>query len=202
MGHRVAVAGASGYAGGEVLRLALQHPDVEIGAMTAGSNAGATLGTLHRHLIPLADRRLEPTTAAALAGHDVVVLALPHGTSSELAATLPSDVLVLDVGADHRLADPAAWEQFYGGTHAGAWTYGLPELPIAGGGRRRDTLPGARRVAVPGCNATAVTARARAWRRGRPAGPGGRRRRAASGTSGAGRAPAPHLSWPARSWAP
>ena len=112
---RVAVAGASGYAGGEVLRLLLAHPEVEIGALTGGSNAGERLGALQPHLVPLADRVLEPTTLETLAGHDVVFLALPHGQSGEIAAQLGDEIVVIDCGADFRLADPGAWEQFYGG---------------------------------------------------------------------------------------
>ncbi|PSL45235.1 N-acetyl-gamma-glutamyl-phosphate reductase [Saccharothrix carnea] len=146
---RIAVAGASGYAGGEVLRLLLGHPDVEIGALTAGGNAGSTLLTHQPHLLPLADRVLQETTADTLAGHDVVFLALPHGRSAEIAAQLGDDTLVIDCGADHRLTDPAAWDRWYGGTHAGSWPYGLPELP-----GQRDELRGARRVAVPGCYPT------------------------------------------------
>lgn len=153
----VAVAGASGYAGGEALRLLLAHPEVRIGALTAHSNAGDPLGAHHVHLRPLADRVLQPTTAQALAGHDVVVLGLPHGASGAIAAQLPPDTLVVDLGADHRLTDAAAWAAFYGGEHAGSWPYGLPELILAGGGRQRQNLPGARRIAVPGCNVTAVT---------------------------------------------
>lgn len=146
---RVAVAGASGYAGGEVLRLLLGHPDVEIGALTAGGNAGSVLGEHQPHLLPLADRVLEATSADVLAGHDVVFLALPHGHSAEIAGQLPDDVLVIDCGADHRLHDEAAWARWYGGPHAGAWPYGLPELPGA-----REALTKARRVAVPGCYPT------------------------------------------------
>jgi N-acetyl-gamma-glutamyl-phosphate reductase len=149
---QVAVAGASGYAGGELLRLLLGHPEVEIGAVTAGANAGERLGSLQPHLTPLADRVLADTTAETLAGHDVVFLALPHGRSAEIAAQLGDDVLVVDCGADHRLTDPAAWTRWYGGVHAGSWPYGLPELPGA-----RDALRGARRVAVPGCYPTAAT---------------------------------------------
>ncbi|TQM13476.1 N-acetyl-gamma-glutamyl-phosphate reductase [Pseudonocardia kunmingensis] len=149
---RVAVAGASGYAGGEVLRLLLAHPDMEIGALTAGGSAGTRLGAHQPHLLPLADRVLEETTAETLAGHDVVFLALPHGKSAELAAQLGDDTLVVDCGADHRLNDPEAWSRWYGGDHAGSWPYGLPELPGA-----RDALRGARRVAVPGCYPTAVS---------------------------------------------
>ncbi|GEN79195.1 N-acetyl-gamma-glutamyl-phosphate reductase [Actinotalea fermentans] len=153
---RVAVAGASGYAGGEVLRLLAGHPDVEIGALTAHSNAGDLLGRHQPHLRSLADRGLVETSPAALAGHDVVVLALPHGASGAIAAELGGDTLVLDCGADHRLADAGDWEAFYGSAHAGTWPYGMPEL-IVGEGRQRDALRGARRVAVPGCNVTAVT---------------------------------------------
>ena len=148
---RAAVAGASGYAGGEILRLLLAHPNIEIGTVTGHSSAGQRLGALQPQLRPLAEITIVPTTTDALAGHDVVFLALPHGQSHELAATLPDDVVVLDCGADHRLADPAAWAAFYGGTHPGSWPYGLPELPGA-----RAALTGARRVAVPGCYPTAV----------------------------------------------
>ena len=125
----VAVAGASGYAGGEVLRLLLAHPQVEIGALTGGSNAGEALGSLQPHLVPLADRILAPTTPETLAGHDVVFLGLPHGQSAEIAEALGDDVVVIDCGADFRLTDPGVWEKFYGGVHAGSWPYGLPELP-------------------------------------------------------------------------
>ncbi len=152
MGVRVAVAGASGYAGGELLRLLLGHPEVEIGALTAGGNAGTALVAHQPHLTPLADRVLGETVPDAFEGHDVVFLALPHGHSAALAAQLPNDVLVIDCGADHRLTDPEAWQRWYGGEHAGSWPYGLPELP---GGRL--ALAGARRIAVPGCYPTAVS---------------------------------------------
>ncbi len=102
----VAVAGASGYAGGEVLRVLLNHPHVEIGALTGASNAGTRLGELQPHLLPLADRVLQPTTTDVLAGHDVVFLALPHGASAAVAAELGDDVLVVDLGADHRSSTP------------------------------------------------------------------------------------------------
>ncbi|MCW2770442.1 MAG: N-acetyl-gamma-glutamyl-phosphate reductase [Aeromicrobium sp.] len=152
----VAVAGASGYAGGEVLRLLLAHPDVEIGALTAASSAGTPLGRHHPHLVPLADRILQPTTTEILSGHDVVFLGLPHGESGAVAAELGDDVLVIDCGADFRLQSAADWTEFYGGEHAGTWPYGLPEL-IVGAGRQRDALKGVNRIAVPGCNVTAIT---------------------------------------------
>ena len=143
---RVAVAGASGYAGGEVLRLLLGHPEVEIGALTGHSNAGEPLGALQPHLVPLADRVLEETTVENLAGHDVVFLGLPHGQSAVIANALPEETVVIDCGADFRLTDAAQWEKFYGGQHAGSWPYGLPELAD-----QRSVLAGARRIAVPGC---------------------------------------------------
>ncbi|MFD9704162.1 N-acetyl-gamma-glutamyl-phosphate reductase [Lentzea sp. NPDC059081] len=146
---RIAVAGASGYAGGELLRLLLGHPDVEIGALTANSSAGDLLLKHQPHLLPLADRRLQDTTAETLAGHDVVFLALPHGHSAAIAEQLGDSAVVVDCGADHRLTSADDWTRWYGGEHAGSWPYGLPELP-----GQRDRLVGARRVAVPGCYPT------------------------------------------------
>lgn len=150
--QRVAVAGASGYVGGELLRLLLGHPQLEIGAISAGDSAGSRLGLHHPQLPSLAGRLLAETTAATLAGHDVVFLALPHGHSATIARELPEDCLVVDCGADFRLTDPADWQRWYAGPHAGSWPYGLPELPGA-----REKLAGARRIAVPGCYPTAVT---------------------------------------------
>lgn len=152
----VAVAGASGYAGGEILRLLLGHPAyadgrLRIGAVTAAASAGTSLAEHHPHLLPLANRVLEATDADTLSGHDVVFLALPHGHSAALAEQLGAEVLIVDCGADFRLSDPAAWDRFYGSPHAGSWPYGLPEMPGA-----RDRLRGARRIAVPGCYPTAA----------------------------------------------
>lgn len=187
MSVSVAVAGASGYAGGEVLRLLLGHPEVEIGVLTAGSNAGETLGTLQPHLVPLADRVLAPTTVETLSGHDVVFLGLPHGQSGAIAQALDDDVVVIDCGADFRLTDAATWGRFYGGAHAGSWPYGLPELAD-----QRAALRGARRVAVPGCYPTIATLTIA------PALAAGLVEPdvvvvAASGTSGAGKAAKAHL---------
>jgi N-acetyl-gamma-glutamyl-phosphate reductase len=152
MTYRVAVAGASGYAGGELLRLLLGHPDISIGAVTAFSSVGDRLGVHQPHLLPLADRIIEATTPEILSGYDAVFLALPHGQSHALAAQLGDDTIVIDCGADHRLTDPAAWQKFYGGEHPGSWPYGLPELPNG-----RDALRGTKRVAVPGCYPTSAS---------------------------------------------
>ncbi|QIP87376.1 N-acetyl-gamma-glutamyl-phosphate reductase [Streptomyces sp. Tu 2975] len=184
---RAAVAGASGYAGGELLRLLLAHPEVEIGAVTGNSNAGRPLGAMQPHLLPLADRVLMPTTAEVLSGHDVVFLALPHGESAAVAEQLGDDVLVIDMGADFRLKDAGDWEQFYGSEHAGTWPYGLPELPGA-----RAALEGSRRVAVPGCYPTAVSLALFPVYQAGIAEPEAVIT-AATGTSGAGKALKPHL---------
>lgn len=149
---KVAVAGCTGYAGGELLRLLLAHPEVEIGALTAKTSAGSHLLQHHPQLLPLSDRIVADTTPENLAGHDVVFLALPHGTSGAVAEQLGDDVLVIDAGADFRLASSADWERYYGSPHAGTWPYGLPELP-----GQRDVLSAAKRIAVPGCYPTTVT---------------------------------------------
>ena len=187
MALRAAVAGASGYAGGEILRLLLSHPEIEIGALTANSNAGQRLGGLQPHLLPLAGRVLEATTTEALSGHDVVFLALPHGQSAAVAEQLGDTALIVDCGADFRLKDAADWEAFYGSPHAGTWPYGLPELPGA-----RAALEGSKRIAVPGCYPTAVSLALF------PAYAAGLAEPeavvvAASGTSGAGKAAKTHL---------
>ena len=157
MTYSVAVAGASGYAGGEVLRLLAAHPEFEVRTVTAHSNAGEKLGVVHPHLRALAGLTLVDTTADALRGHDVVILALPHGASGAIAADLPADTLVIDCGADHRLENESDWDSFYSGPFSPAWTYGIPELLVGSATKQRDALAGATRIAAPGCNASAVT---------------------------------------------
>ena len=157
MSLSVAVAGASGYAGGEVLRLLAAHPEFDVTTVTAFTNSGQPLSSVQPHLRSLAHLQLAETTPENLAGHDVVFLALPHGKSGELTAQLGADTLVIDCGADHRLIDETAWEKFYGGEYFGSWPYGLPELVLADGGTQRQNLAGAKRIAVPGCNVTAIT---------------------------------------------
>ena len=154
---KVAVAGASGYAGGEILRLLLGHPayasgELEIGALTAASTVGSTVAELMPHLPQLADRVIEDTTKEVLAGHDVVFLGLPHGFSAEIANQLGPDVTVIDCAADFRLTNAADWSKFYGSEHAGSWPYGIPEMP-----GHREQLRGSKRVAVPGCFPTGAT---------------------------------------------
>lgn len=188
-----AVAGASGYAGAEIVRLLLTHPEVEIGALTASGNAGTRFGELAPHLQPVADRILEPTSVETLSGHDVVFLALPHGHSAAIAEQLPDDVTIIDCGADFRLDDEQDWTDYYDTPFAGTWPYGLPELLTGDGGKHRQALVGARRIAVPGCYPTVVSL---ALAPGLAAGvtePEDVVVVAASGTTGAGRSSKPHL---------
>jgi N-acetyl-gamma-glutamyl-phosphate reductase len=151
---RVAVAGASGYAGGELLRLLAGHPQFEIALLTADSSAGKTVAQAHRHLAGqpgLAELVFEPHYALKQAQYDLVFMAMPSGQSAPLAADLPDDMKVVDLGPDFRLADPEAWSRHYDGAHAGRWVTGLPELPGA-----RDQIRAASRVAAPGCYSTAA----------------------------------------------
>lgn len=179
---RASVAGASGYAGGELLRLLAGHPEFEIGPLAAGSSAGQRLGALHPNLAGLADRELLATDAATLADADVVFLALPHGESASLAAQLPDDLPIIDLGADFRLRDAAAWRQYYTPSHAGSWTYGLPELP-----GHRERITASTRIANPGCYATAVAVALAPVLAAGLGAPADVVVVAASGTSGAGR---------------
>lgn len=195
---KVAVAGASGYAGGEILRLLLGHPQVEIGALTAASSAGDRLGVHHPHLTPLADRMLSHTSSSGLRGHNVIFLALPHGASAQLAEQFASDdVLIIDCGADFRLTDPGAWEHFYGSAHAGSWAYGLPELWLCDSdlpdAKQRQQLRSESRIAVPGCYPTACTLALAPVFATHLAQPRDVVIVAASGTSGAGKSVAQHL---------
>ena len=193
MSLSVAIAGASGYAGGELLRLLASHPEVTVTTVTAHSQAGKPLIEVHPHLRSYAHLTLSDTTAETLSGHDVVFLALPHGASGALAAGLANVGLVLDCGADHRLADESRWKHYYNTPFAGTWAYGLPEMVLADGGRGRDVLAAADRIAVPGCNVTAVTL---ALGPGIQSGVISAQDVVATlsvGTSGAGKALAPHL---------
>lgn len=149
---RIAIAGCTGYAGGELLRLLANRDDIEIGALTAKTSAGSKLGQHHQHLTTLLDREVLDTSPQVLAGHDVVFLALPHGASAQVAASLGDQALVIDAGADFRLSSSDDWATFYGTKHAGTWPYGLPELP-----GQRDVLASTKRIAVPGCFPTGVT---------------------------------------------
>ena len=188
MGVRVAVAGASGYAGGELLRLIAAHPDLELGPVTAGSNAGAPVTAVHPHLAEFANRTFEETDPDRLASADLVFLALHHEQSAAIAARLPAEMAVIDLSASFRLSDPGNWAAFYRTAHAGRWVYGLPELPGA-----REQIVAARRVAAPGCYATAIILALTPLLASGVAEPDDVVVVAASGTSGAGRTPTQSL---------
>ena len=182
---RAAIVGASGYAGAELIRILHTHPDIELGVIAAGSNAGSTLASVHPQFsgVPeLAGMVFAATEPSAFAGCDLIFLALPHGESAALVAQLPNDVRIVDLGADFRLADSSAWEKYYGGNHAGQWTYGLPEIH-----GNRAQVASATRVANPGCYATAIQLALAPLFADKLAEAGDVIVVAASGTSGAGR---------------
>jgi N-acetyl-gamma-glutamyl-phosphate reductase len=187
MGARVAVAGASGYAGGELLRLLAGHPDLELTSVTADSSVGKTIGEMHPQLagVPaLARLTLRPHASAALADCDLVFLALPAGQSADIADMAHAGTKIVDLGPDFRLADPDAWNRHYGGPHAGHWVTGIPELPGA-----RAQIQRATEVAAPGCFATAAILALVPLVAAGLADPADVVVVAASGTSGAGRSP-------------
>ena len=185
---RAAVAGASGYAGGELIRLLTGHPDFEVGAITAAQSAGMRLGDVHPQLWSLRDRCIEVTSVTNLEDADVVFLALPHGESAKLVRELEGVRLIIDLGADFRLGSPESWQQFYGGDYSGQWTYGLPELVGA-----RAQIAKSSRIANPGCYATSAILGLAPLLVDDLIEPNDIVIVAASGTSGAGRALKPQL---------
>ena len=179
---RVGVVGASGYAGGELLRLLAGHPYFELTYIAAGSNAGEEITTVHTHLTSYAGQKFEKTDSSPLNKCDFVFMALPHGESAELAAQIDESVKIIDLGADFRLRDSQSWKKYYGGEHAGTWVYGLPELP-----GQRSKIAEAMRVANPGCYATAISLAIAPAVKSKVVNVGDIVVVAASGTSGAGR---------------
>ncbi len=149
---RVGIVGASGYAGGELLRLLANHGKFDPAYIAAGSSAGEEISAIHSHLSSYFGRKFEKTSSKELNSCDLVFMALPHGESASLVSELRSDLKIVDLGADFRLSDPTQWEKYYGGAHAGTWTYGLSELP-----GQREKIAQSTRVANPGCYATAIT---------------------------------------------
>ena len=147
---KTAVVGASGYAGGELLRLLSNHPKFKISYIAAGSNAGEPITNLHPQLTNFTGRNFEETEIAKINNSDLVFIALPHGESAKLISQIDPKVKVVDLGADFRLVDGKKWEKYYGGKHAGSWVYALPELVD------HKLISSANKVANPGCYATAI----------------------------------------------
>ena len=186
---RVGVVGASGYAGGELLRLLASHPIFDVTLIAAGSNAGEEITSIHSHLTGYSGQRFQKTEPEALNQCELFFLALPHGESAHLVKELSSDIKVVDLGADFRLKDSAKWHKYYGGEHAGTWVYGLPELPGL-----RGQISSANRIANPGCYATAISLSISPAISSKVIEAGDIVVVAASGTSGAGRTSKVNLS--------
>ena len=148
---KIGIIGASGYAGGELLRLLAGHPEFEVCTVTAHSNAGEAITTVHPHLTSYNERTFSSFNAKDFDCCELIFLALPHGESAGVIASLHSAAKIVDLGADYRLEDSAKWKKYYGGDHAGTWTYGAPELPGA-----RSLIAKSSKVANPGCYATAI----------------------------------------------
>ena len=147
---KTAVVGASGYAGGELLRLLSSHPKFKLSYIAAGSNAGEPITNLHPQLTNFTGRNFEETEIAKINNSDLVFIALPHGESAKLISQIDPKVKIVDLGADFRLVDGKKWEKYYGGKHAGSWVYALPELVD------HKLISSANKVANPGCYATAI----------------------------------------------
>ena len=148
---KIGVIGASGYAGGELLRLLAGHPKFEVCCVTAHSNAGELITSVHPQLTAYSGRKFSAFNASDFDCCELIFLALPHGESSAVIANLNPKAKIVDFGADYRLEDSAKWQKYYGGDHAGTWTYGAPEIPGA-----REAIAKSSRVANPGCYATAI----------------------------------------------
>ena len=148
---KIGIIGASGYAGGELLRLLAMHPEFEVCTVTAHSNAGEAITTVHPHLTSYTGKTFSAFNPKDFDCCEVIFLALPHGESAGVISSLQSGAKIVDLGADFRLEDSAKWDKYYGGNHAGTWTYGAPELPGA-----RALIAKSKKVANPGCYATAI----------------------------------------------
>jgi len=148
---KIGVIGASGYAGGELLRLLAGHPEFEVCTVTAHSNAGETITSVHPQLLSYTGKKFSAFAASDFDCCELIFLALPHGESAKVIASLNPKAKIVDLGADYRLEDSTKWGKYYGGDHAGTWTYGAPELPGA-----RELIAKSSKVANPGCYATAI----------------------------------------------
>ena len=148
---KTVVIGASGYAGGELLRLLATHPHLLVTQVSAHSNAGELITSVHPHLTTYQNQKFVAIEEVNFDQVDVVFIALPHGQSASVVKNIPSHTKVIDLGADFRLSDSAQWDKYYDGEHAGVWTYGLPEIP-----GQREKISKSVQVSNPGCYATSI----------------------------------------------
>lgn len=148
---KIGVIGGSGYAGGELLRLLAQHPHFEVSGVSAHSNAGEQITSIHPHLNSYSGSEFLPFSPKAFEECELIFLALPHGESAKVISQLPQEMKIVDLGADFRLKSKASWEKYYGGDYAGSWVYGLADVR----GKSAE-IKVASRVANPGCYATSI----------------------------------------------
>ncbi len=148
---KIGVVGASGYAGGELLRLLAFHPHFKVTAITAHSNAGEQITSIHPQLQSYAGKKFNAFSTSDFAQCELIFLALPHGESAKVIAQLPPTAKIVDLGADYRLEDASQWEKYYGGDYAGAWTYGLADIEPF-----KSQVSNSTKVANPGCYATSI----------------------------------------------
>ena len=149
---KVGIVGASGYSGGELIRLLSGHPKFEIVYLAASTSAGERITSVHPQLVNFSDLLFEETHLQGMQKCDLVFFALPHGASAPWISKLSKEIKVVDLGADFRLEDAEQWEKYYGGTYAGFLNYGLPELP-----GNRAVIADSQQISNPGCYATAIT---------------------------------------------
>jgi len=148
---KIGVVGASGYAGGELLRLLAFHPHFEVTAITAHSNAGELITSVHPQLQSYAGKKFSAFDPNDFASCDLIFLALPHGESAKVIAQLPTTSKIVDLGADYRLESADQWSKYYGGDYAGSWTYGLADIEPF-----KSQISQSTRVSNPGCYATSI----------------------------------------------
>jgi len=148
---KIGVVGASGYAGGELLRLLAFHPHFEVTAITAHSNAGEQIASVHPQLQSYAGKKFSAFAPVDFDSCELIFLSLPHGESAKVIAQLPATSKIVDLGADYRLESADQWSKYYGGDYAGAWTYGLADIEPF-----RTLISNSSKVANPGCYATCI----------------------------------------------
>ncbi|MFM8842796.1 MAG: N-acetyl-gamma-glutamyl-phosphate reductase [Actinomycetota bacterium] len=186
---KIGVVGASGYAGGELLRLLAKHPQFEATYIAAGSNAGEPITSIHSHLSSYTSRKFDATSVDEINKCELVFLALPHGESASLVSAIKDGVKIVDLGADFRLRSEASWKKYYNDSYAGSWLYAIPELP-----GKRDEIAKVTRLANPGCYATSIALAAAPAARAGVIDTSDLVVVAASGTTGAGRTSRVNLS--------